>query len=104
MSEDVKIDDKDFDVEGNPIITRAYDDLNRDRVAQPNDKDPNNTNSQKIAQIVRENISTSSAALLRGVITVSEKIDQQGRTIVVEVKTGVNTVNAANELRKLMGS
>ena len=104
MSEDVKIDDKDFDAEGNPIITRAYDDLNRDRVAQPNDKDPNNTNSQKIAQIVRENISTSSAALLRGVITVSEKIDQQGRTIVVEVKTGVNTVNAANELRKLMGS
>ena len=43
-------------------------------------------------------------ALLRGVITVSEKIDQQGRTIVVEVKTGVSTVGAANELRKIMGS
>ena len=103
MAEEVKVDDKDFDADGNPVITRAYDDGSRDKVTLPNDKDPN-TNSQKIAQIVRENISTSSAALLRGVITVSEKIDQQGRTIVVEVKTGVNTVNASNELRKLMGS
>ena len=103
MAEEVKVDDKDFDAYGNPVITRAYDDGSRDKVALPNDKDPN-TNSQKIAQILRENISTSSTALLRGVMTVSEKIDQQGRTIVVEVKTGVNTVNASNELRKLMGS
>lgn len=103
MSEEVRVDDKDFDADGNPVITRAYDDGSRDKVTLPNDKDPN-TNSQKIAQIVRENISTSSAALLRGVMTVSEKIDQQGRTIVVEVKTGVTTVNAANDLRKLMGS
>lgn len=104
MAEEVKVDDKDFDADGNPIITRAYDDGgSKDKVILANDKDPN-TNSQKIAQILRENISTSSAALLRGVITVSEKIDQQGRTIVVEVKTGVNTINAANELRKLMGS
>jgi hypothetical protein len=103
MAEEVKVDDKDFDADGNPVITRAYDDGSKDKVTLPNDKDPN-TNSQKIAQIVRENISTSSAALLRGVITVSEKIDQQGRTIVVEVKTGVTTVNASNELRKLMGS
>jgi PBP1b-binding outer membrane lipoprotein LpoB len=103
MAEEVKVDDKDFDADGNPVITRAYDDGSKDKVTLPNDKEPN-TNSQKIAQIVRENISTSSAALLRGVMTVSEKIDQQGRTIVVEVKTGVTTVNASNELRKIMGS
>ena len=103
MSEEVKVDDKDFDADGNPVITRAYDDGSRDKVSLPNEKDPN-TNSQKIAQILRENITTSSTALLRGVMTVSEKIDQQGRTIVVEVKTGVTTVNAANELRKIMGS
>jgi hypothetical protein len=103
MSEEVKVDDKDFDADGNPVITRAYDDGSKDKVTLPNDKEPN-TNSQKIAQIVRENIATSSVALLRGVITVSEKIDQQGRTIVVEVKTGVSTVGAANELRKIMGS
>ena len=103
MAEEVKVDDKDFDADGNPVITRAYDDGSKDKVTLPNDKEPN-TNSQKIAQIVRENIATSSVALLRGVITVSEKIDQQGRTIVVEVKTGVTTVNASNELRKIMGS
>ena len=103
MSEEVKVDDKDFDADGNPVITRAYDDGSKDKVTLPNDKEPN-TNSQKIAQIVRENIATSSVALLRGVITVSEKIDQAGRTIVVEVKTGVSTVGAANELRKIMGS
>ncbi len=103
MAEEVKVDDKDFDADGNPVITRAYDDGSKDKVTLPNDKEPN-TNSQKIAQIVRENIATSSVALLRGVITVSEKIDQQGRTIVVEVKTGVSTVGAANELRKIMGS
>jgi PBP1b-binding outer membrane lipoprotein LpoB len=103
MAEEVKVDDKDFDADGNPVITRAYDDGSKDKVTLPNDKEPN-TNSQKIAQIVRENIATSSVALLRGVITVSEKIDQAGRTIVVEVKTGVSTVGAANELRKIMGS
>ena len=103
MSEEVKVDDKDFDADGNPVIINAYNDGSRDKVSLPTEKDPN-TNSQKIAQIVRENITTSSRALLRGVVTVSEKIDQQGRTIVVEVKTGVSTVNASNELRKLMGS
>ena len=103
MSEEVKVDDKDFDADGNPVIINAYNDGSRDKVSLPTEKDPN-TNSQKIAQIIRENITTSSRALLRGVVTVSEKIDQQGRTIVVEVKTGVTTVNASNELRKLMGS
>ncbi len=103
MGEEVKVDDKDFDADGNPVIINAYNDGSKDKVSLPTEKDPN-TNSQKIAQIVRENISTSSTALLRGVVTVSEKIDQQGRTIVVEVKTGVSTIGAANELRKLMGS
>ena len=103
MGEEVKVDDKDFDADGNPVIINAYNDGSKDKISLPTEKDPN-TNSQKIAQIVRENISTSSTALLRGVVTVSEKIDQQGRTIVVEVKTGVSTVGAANELRKIMGS
>ena len=103
MGEEVKVDDKDFDADGNPVIINAYNDGSKDKISLPTEKDPN-TNSQKIAQIVRENISTSSTALLRGVVTVSEKIDQQGRTIVVEVKTGVSTVGAANDLRKLMGS
>ena len=104
MAEEVKIDDKDFDANGNPVIINAYDDGSRDRAPAPVSEGNPNTNSQKIAQILRENITTSSTALLRGVVITDEKIDQAGRAIVVEVKTGITTVNAANDLRKLMGS
>ena len=100
MAQEMVIDDKDFDANGDPIITP----YKPDGVAVDSaPKDPN-TNSEKIAQIVRENITTSSKALLRGVVITDEHIDQAGRTIVVEVRTGINTVNAANALRKVMGS
>ena len=104
MSEEVKIDDKDFDADGNPVIINAYNDGSKDTAPKPVVEGNPNTNSEKVAEIVRENITTNSTALLRGVVISDEKIDQQGRTIVVEVKTGVNTVNASNELRKIMGS
>ncbi len=104
MSEEVKIDDKDFDADGNPVIINAYNDGSKDTAPKPVVEGNPNTNSEKIAEIVRETINTSSSALLRGVVISDEKIDQQGRTIVVEVKTGVSTVGAANELRKIMGS
>lgn len=101
MAQELVVDDKDFDANGDPIITAYKPD---GVVAEPAvTKDPN-TNSEKIAQIVRENINTSSKALLRGVVITDEHIDQAGRTIVVEVKTGTTTVNAANALRKAMGS
>ena len=104
MSEEIKIDDKDFDADGNPVIINAYNDGSKDTVPKPVVEGNPNTNSEKVAEIVRENITTNSTALLRGVVISDEKIDQQGRTIVVEVKTGVSTVGAANELRKIMGS
>ena len=104
MSEEVKIDDKDFDADGNPVITNAYNDGSKDTAPKPVVEGNPNTNSEKVAEIVRENITTNSTALLRGTVISDEKIDQQGRTIVVEVKTGVSTVGAANELRKIMGS
>ena len=104
MSEEVKIDDKDFDTDGNPVIINAYNDGSKDTAPKPVVEGNPNTNSEKVAEIVRENITTNSTALLRGVVISDEKIDQQGRTIVVEVKTGVSTVGAANELRKIMGS
>lgn len=104
MSEEVKIDDKDFDADGNPVIINAYNDGSKDIAPKAVVEGNPNTNSEKVAEIVRENITTSSTALLRGVVISDEKIDQQGRTIVVEVKTGVSTVGAANELRKIMGS
>ena len=104
MSEEVKIDDKDFDADGNPVIINAYNDGSKDTAPKPVVEGNPNTNSEKVAEIVRETITTNSTALLRGTVISDEKIDQQGRTIVVEVKTGVSTVGAANELRKIMGS
>jgi hypothetical protein len=102
MASETVVDDKDFDASGDPIIT-AYKDPSKEVPTSVDERNPN-VNSEKIAQIVRENITTSSTALLRGVVITDEKIDQSGRTIVVEVKTGMNTVTAANELRKAMGS
>jgi hypothetical protein len=102
MTSETVVEDKDFDASGDPIIT-AYKDPSKEVTAPADERSPN-TNSEKIAQIVRENITTSSTALLRGVVITDEKIDQSGRTIVVEVKTGMTTVAAANELRKAMGS
>ena len=100
-NKEVTVDDKDFDANGDPVITNAYNDGSKDKVGDA----PNaNSNSEKIAQIVRENITTSASALLKGVVTTDEQIDQESRTIVVEVRTGVTTIGAANELRKLMGS
>lgn len=104
MGEEVKIDDKDFDANGNPVIINAYNDGSRDVVPAPAVEGNPNTNSEKIAEIVRESITTNSTALIRGAVISDETIDQAGRTIVVEIKTGVKTVSAANELRKLMGS
>jgi hypothetical protein len=104
MSEEVKIDDKDFDANGNPVIINAYNDGSKDTAPKAVVEGNPNTNSEKVAEIVRENITTSSSALIRGAVITDEKIDQAGRTIVVEIKTGTNTVKAANELRKLMGS
>lgn len=102
MGIETVVEDKDFDANGDPIIS-AYKPEGAAPVQPVTGKEPN-TNSEKIAQIVRENITTNSTALLRGVIITGEQIDHQGRTIVVEVKTSMETIKAANELRKAMGS
>ena len=104
MADEVKVDDKDFDANGDPVIINAYNDGSKDKAPSPAKEGNPNTNSEKIAEIVRETINTSSSALLRGTVITDEHIDQAGRAIVVEIKTGVSTVGAANELRKLMGS
>jgi hypothetical protein len=103
MAQEVVVNDIDFDANGDPIVgTQNLDGV----ITQPLNgraKEPN-TNSEKIAQIVRENITTNASALLKGVMITEEKIIAEGRTIEVEVKTGTRTVKAADQLRKLMGS
>lgn len=101
MEDEVKIDDKDFDTNGDPVISAYHED--RMPVAKEDRVNPN-TNSEKVAEVVRENISTASASILRGVVISDEHIDQRGRSIVVEVRSSVNTINASNDLRKLMGN
>jgi PBP1b-binding outer membrane lipoprotein LpoB len=73
MSEEVKIDDKDFDANGNPVIINAYNDGSKDTAPKPVVEGNPNTNSEKIAEIVRENITTSSSALIRGAVITDEK-------------------------------
>ncbi len=98
MSEETSVDDKDFDANGDPVILKPY------RAEAPVNEQNPNTNSEKIAELVKESIVTNSSALLRGVMISDEHIDQAGRTIVVEVRTGFKTIDVANELRKQMGS
>jgi hypothetical protein len=97
MGDETSVDDKDFDANGDPVILKPY----RADAPAPNEMSTN-TNSEKVAELVKESIVTNSTALLRGVIVSDERIDQAGRTIVVEVRTGFRNINAASDLRKAM--
>jgi len=97
MGDETTVDDKDFDANGDPVILKPY----RADAPAANDMNPN-TASEKIAELVKESIVTNSSALLRGVVISDEQIDQAGRTIVVEVRTGFRNINAASDLRKAM--
>lgn len=103
MSDETQVDDRSFDTNGE---FKSYP-LN-DGEVQVKDKsnkfDNDNVNAERIAQVVRENIVTSSVVLLRGTYVVEEKIDPAGRTVTVEVRSSRNSVNAAGELRKMMES
>ena len=94
------VEDKDFDAEGNPIVAPLVVDRSS---AAVNEKDPN-TNSEKVAQIVKESIVTNSTTLLKGLFVENESIDSAGRTVTVTVKVNTQTINAANELGKQMGN
>lgn len=97
MGDETNVDDKDFDANGDPVILKPY----RADAPTPNEMNPN-TNSEKVAELVKESIVTNSSALLRGVVISDEHIDQAGRTIVVEVRTGLRNINASSDLRKAM--
>lgn len=97
MGDETQVDDKDFDANGDPVILKPY----RADAPTPNEMNPN-TNSEKVAELVKESIVTNSTALLRGVVISDEHIDQAGRTIVVEVRTGLRNINASSDLRKAM--
>lgn len=97
--DDSKFDDKDFDDNGDPISSKS-----RSKVSESSNLNNPNTNSEKIVQLVKESITSNSNALLKGVVISDEKIDQSGRTIEVEVRTGIRNISGAKELRKVMES
>ena len=97
MDADTLVNDKDFNTDGDVVVSPLK---NSGEVVQKPALD--NINSEKVAQTLKETINSSSTAILRGVMTTDEKIDQAGRTVTVEVKASVNTIGAASNLRKLM--
>lgn len=101
MADETRVDDRAFDVNGD---AQSYPLGDGETVVSGNrDKyDNNNVNSERIAQVVRDNVLTSSVALLRGTYVTEEKIDAAGRTVTVEVRASKNSVNAASELRRMM--
>lgn len=102
-SEGTVINDRDFDTNGDPIVVDSDGNNNsipRDRTVN----DRNNANSEKIAQTVKENITTNGQALLRGIVVTEEKIDPASRTVTVTARATVDTIEGAHKLRRLMDS
>lgn len=63
-----------------------------------------NQNSQKIAETVKETISSNSRELLRGVYVINEQIDNSGRTVQVEVRADIQSIGSAKSIRELMSN
>ena len=88
-----------FDADGNPLINSDSDaDVTTIPYGNPN------TNSQKIAEINRENISIISQSFLKGVACNGGEIDHEARTIIVTCETGVKNIQAAERLAEMTGN
>lgn len=101
-SEGTVVNDKEFDLNGDPVIVDG--DVGNGIPRDNQVKDRNNANSEKIAQTVKENITTNGQALLRGVIITEEKVDPASRTVTVTARATVGTIEGAHKLRRLMDS
>lgn len=101
MGEETQIDDRVFDTNGEVRAGTSND--GEIQVVTKNSKyDNDNVNAERIAQLVRENIITSSVVLLRGTYVVEEKVDAAGRSVTVEVRSSKQSITAAGDLRRSM--
>ena len=99
------VDDETFDVNGDPkVTTRAYNDGTKDQGPLPVKEGGPNTNTQKIAEINRENITIMSRAFVKGVKCNNGVLDSTNRYITVTCTTGVVNTNVANELARTWGN
>ena len=98
----IVINDDLFDINGNLAMEDAVNNPNSDGIQAPEltgYPGAPNTNEQKVAETVKENIVAQTKNILRGVYVLDEKINQEGRTVNVTIKASANSINAANELK-----
>lgn len=95
------VDDSLFDVNGNPEVNAA---ANGETYTTPLTGYPGepNSNSQKVAETVKEDIVSKTKVILKGLYVVEEKVDPEGRSVVVEIRASQHTINAANDIKRIM--
>jgi hypothetical protein len=99
------IDDTSFDASGNPkVTTRAYDDGSKDQAPLPVKEGGANTNTQKIAEINRENISVMSRAFLKGVECNNGITDPASSFLTVSCTISIKNIDASNDLARRTGN
>jgi len=98
----IVINDDLFDINGNPDMENAVNGPVANNVQAPAltgyPGEPN-SNEQKVAETVKENIVAQTKNILRGVYVLEEKVNQEGRTVNVTIKASSNSINAANDLK-----
>ena len=99
------IDDTAFDANGNPkVSTRAYDDGSKDQAPLPVKEGGPNTNTQKIAEINRENITIMSRAHLKGQECDNGVLDPTNTFITVTCSISIKSVEASETLARKTGN
>lgn len=98
------INDDLFDINGNPEMETAINGPTNNVKAPEITGYPGepNSNEQKVAETVKENVIAQTKNILRGVYVLEEKINQEGRTVNVTIKASANSINAANDLKSLL--
>jgi hypothetical protein len=89
------------ELEGEKFANTASDSLQE---GQSINGQTNNEVNSKIAYQVQENIKSKSKAILQGVYVESKKFDTTTNTVRVVVRTGTKDINAAKQVRALMGN
>jgi hypothetical protein len=98
----IVINDDLFDINGNLAMEDAINDPYGTDVQAPEITGypgAPNSNEQKVAETVKENIVAQTKNILRGVYVIEEKVNPEGRTVNVTIGASSNSINAANELK-----
>jgi len=97
----IVINDDLFDINGNLAMEDAINNPTGEVQAPEITGYPGapNSNEQKVAETVKENIVAQTKNILRGVYVIEEKVNPEGRTVNVTIGASSNSINAANGLK-----